>query len=112
MVEGEPSYWHPESGHPQGGFGHKVFIDGSCMFRALGEDFARAGWAVTEVDEDGSLIAAFYGPLPALYPQTAQAGEHYALMMAAGVIPADATVHSDCSGVVKGVQKGKEWSPP
>ena len=79
------------------------------MVRALGAKFARAGWAVAEVAEDGTLVAAFYGPLPAEYTQTAQSGEHYALLMAAGVVPPGATVHCDCSGVVKGVEKGKAW---
>ena len=57
-VEGEPAYWYPEGGHPNGHFGKHVFIDGSYKFRALGKDFARASWAVIEVGEDGEVVDA------------------------------------------------------
>ena len=100
MSELDQTSWFPTGGHPKGGFGKNVFVDGSCMYLALVQSFARAGWAVVEITDEGELVAALYGPLPSRYTQTAQAGEHYAILMAliATLAPLIATLASatDC----------------
>ena len=60
------------------------------------------------ITDEGELVAAFYCPLPSQYPQTAQAGEHYAILMALRQMAGNETIYSDCSGVVDGFAKGRQ----
>lgn len=82
-----------------GSLGGAIFIDGSCTTET-GRAMSRAAWAVGKVDAKGALVGFTAGALPADWPQTAQAAEHYAAGAAAQLARADSQVLCDCQGVV------------
>ena len=53
----------------------QLFYDGSCLQRHHDRPFARAGWAVCQVDDEGNLTAYLNGPVPEHEAQHSQAGE-------------------------------------
>ena len=63
---------------PEGG---RVYGDGSCFFPTA-KPLSRAGFAVVQVNPDGSLLKGLFGAIPAGMPQTSLAGEYGALSCA------------------------------
>eukprot|EP00959_Pyramimonas_sp_CCMP1952_P183538 3837582-Pyramimonas_sp.AAC.1 len=69
----------------------RLCSDGSCLRPTLGE-LARAGFGVCELDSDGNLPRAIFGPVPKLFGQSSGVGEHAASMV--GAIHAEGTLPS------------------
>jgi len=101
--------WSPE-GHPDGFFGGDCGIDGPGLYQ---RNFVlrRAGRAVIELNEDGSLRAAIFGHLPGRFPQVAGAAEVFAylqLMHHSQGFPPSRIV-TDYQGLVEGLARGRRW---
>ena len=62
----------------------------------------RAGWAVVQVDGEGSLVAAAFGAVPweAAPGQEARDGEDYAVYMLTEVAAQPFSLYIDCAGTV------------
>ena len=86
----------PEHGWLEG----DLFGDGSAYDVRCGA--ARAGWALVQVDANGLLVAAAYGPVPwdKAPQQTPRDGEDYAISVSAQLATNPQTLHSDCAGTV------------
>ena len=82
----------------------ELFGDGSCIF-PNNKLFARAGFAIAQVDAQGALIRAIYGSIPASLPQTSLSGEMGA-MSAAYDTAFKCTFVSDCAEIVRTYQLG------
>ena len=80
IVAGVSTAW--DCDHPPSG---RVYTDGSC-FSDRHIAVARAGYAICWVDQCGRLEAAVYGSIPAMLPQTAAAGETYAVKRAMDIM--------------------------
>ena len=100
---------------------HTFYVDGSCSTELL-TSARRAAWAVIGLragarpDDDPKLAAAWSisGPVPRWLPQTAQAAEHVAALLA-GHLADDPGRRSrprivgDCAGVVAGCRR-TDWT--
>ena len=73
-----------------------LYSDGSCATEGHRSQH-RAGWSLVKIADDGTLIAAAWGAVGALLPQTASASEYIA-GLAAAVFSAK-EVRADFSGV-------------
>ena len=79
--------------------GH-CFTDGSSDRHVI-KDCGRAGWSAVQTDENGKMIAAVWGPVPAQLPQSPQAAEHSAFTMLLMLLGGIATAGCDCANVIR-----------
>lgn len=77
-----------------------VHLDGTCDQRQI-LDLKRAAWAVVQVNDNGEVESAAFGPVPACLPQTSQAGEYAALAAAEHLKTGKCNLFGDCQNVVK-----------
>ena len=85
-------------------FGEYVYIGGSYYPSAI-MGLSKAGCAIVEVDEEGSIVRQALMPIPRHFPQTAQAAENVAYVMAMRILTRKTDLASDCWTAV---QKGSE----
>ena len=77
----------------------KVFGDGSCLHPSV-RAFARSGFSVVQINNQGEILRAIYGSVPASLPQTSLSGE-YAALSAAFDVCSGATFVTDCAEIVR-----------
>ncbi len=80
--------------------GGRVYVGGSCQPSKI-DGLARAGACVTEVDMEGRMVRKLTCAVPKHLPQTAQAAEHLAPVVAIRCTTRQADMFGDCLGVVK-----------
>ena len=82
----------------------EVFVDGSG-YQPRWAVLRRCGWAAIQLNDDGSLKAAMYGPLPG-EDQTVPTAEHFALLQVVRRGGTHIRIWSDCQAVVGNFEKG------
>lgn len=99
--EGEDGkFFRPERG--------PIFVDGSCV--APLDVYASAAGAAVQVDADGKVVACISFAVPAGWPQTAAAGEHFAYYMADRLSAPGVEVVTDCAAVLRSAQCGRRYA--
>ena len=81
-----------------------VFSDGSCD-PGLAPRYAKAAWALVQLDQEGSCCRRVHGPVPENLPQSAQAGEWMAAAVAAQLACKPLQLFGDCQAVISGIKK-------
>ena len=77
-----------------------IYTDGSCYnHRDISKP--RAGYGVALMSDDGALVAIFYGAVPHTLPQTAAAGEAFAVLRALERFTGPVTIASDNAAVAQ-----------
>ena len=82
-----------------------VYWDGSC-FHPSNDILARAGWAAVQVNQDGTLLKAVYGNVPANVGQSANAAEHMGAITSLDLAASPLRLRGDCLEVVRACQLG------
>ena len=85
-----------------------LYPDGSA-FNASCAILARAGWAVAQVNNAGSVKVA-YGAVPRFYEQQASTGEHVATFHCSLPASGPADIRPDCCGVISSWQRGPTYA--
>jgi len=90
-------------------FEGEVFLDGSLTGAGLA---ARTGWAAVQLQEQGAVECATWGPMPCAIPEqrTIKRAELWALRQALAHAGAGALVlHTDHEGLVTALERGRAW---
>ena len=79
-----------------------TYGDGSAL-RPAQITVARAGFAIAQFKEDGTIYKLIMGPVPAAYPQTAASAERLAIFFANRYMPGTAIAPyvGDCIGALR-----------
>jgi len=86
-----------------------VFVDGSCFF-ALFPEITVAGFAALQINKDGQVLRAIWGPVPQGIVPTAAMGEHMAAKWAVRLSTKGRKLVIDCLSVIKTLQADPCWA--